>query len=274
MKKQFKSGWKKLTRYFLLLIAMFIISGFILAMPIPKTNTKAMPDTTLLKLSEELLYHVKTTEPTKDLETVLGNLNMQQLIAGLNNDDAIKTFWINMYNAWYQILAVREKQNRPKIFTGKMILIAGQNFSLDDIEHGILRKYRCKYSMGYLPQFFPGKLIKQLAVATIDYRIHFALNCGAKSCPPIAFYSYEHINKQLDLATKSFLNSETEFDEVSKEVRVSKIMDWFRADFNEKKGIREIIKIFLKKDVTGYEVKFRDYNWDAAMHNFNEETNE
>ncbi len=117
------------------------------------------------------------------------------MIDGLYNDDAIKTFWINIYNAWFQILATREKKKSPEIFTGKLITIADTKFSLDDIEHGILRRYRWKLSRGYLPELFPGRLIKQLAVAKIDYRIHFALNCGAKSCPPIAFYTYFNINK-------------------------------------------------------------------------------
>ncbi len=229
-----------------------------------------MPDTALLKLSEELLYNVKTEAPTYDLELALAKFDRQQLIGGLNSDNAIKTFWINMYNAWYQILAVREKQTRPKIFTAKLIPIAGKEFSLDDIEHGILRKYRWKYSMGYLPRFFPGKLIKQLAVSKIDYRIHFALNCGAKSCPPIAFYSYAHIDKQLDMATKSFLSSETEIDDTAKELKVTKIMDWFRGDFNGKKGIKKIIKQVLQRDVTDYTIKFKPYNWGEALHNFNE----
>lgn len=113
-----------------------------------------MPDTTLLKLSEKLLYQVKTNQPVSELEYDLAKINLQQLIGGLYNDNAIKTFWINMYNAWYQILAAREKLKRPEIFTDKKINIAGKNFSLDDIEHGILRKYRWKYSMGYLPNYF------------------------------------------------------------------------------------------------------------------------
>lgn len=241
-------------------------------MPIDKTNTSAVPDTTLLKLSEDLLYQVKTEEPTHELELRLAEIDMQYLIAGLNKDDAIKAFWINMYNAWYQILAVREKQKKPEIFTGKLIYIAGKKFSLDDIEHGILRKYRWKYSMGYLPKFFPGKLIKQLAVSKIDYRIHFALNCGAKSCPPIAFYTYSNINTQLDLAAKSFLGSETEIDDANKVIKVTKIMDWFRGDFNGKKGIRKIIKQVLQKDVNDYAIKFKIYNWDAALHNFEKDS--
>lgn len=113
-------------------------------------------------------------------------------------------------------------------------------------------------------------MIKQLAVSKIDYRIHFALYCGAKSCPPIAFYTYENINKQLDIATKSFLHSETEFDDAKKQVRVTKIMKWFIAGFGGKKGIRKIIKEKLQKDVEGYSVKFKMYDWAAELAKFEE----
>lgn len=257
--------------FFLLLLVMYVSAGFTYAIPISKTNTDAMPDTSLLRLSENLLYNVKTEEATTEIESKLATIDKGRLIEGLNNDDAIKTFWINIYNAWYQILALREKKKNPVIFRGKLILIAGRKFSLDDIEHGILRKYRWKYSKGYLPKFFPGKLIKQLAVSKIDYRIHFALNCGAKSCPPIAFYSYENIDKQLTIAKKSFLSTDIEIDDAQSEIRVTKIMDWFIADFGGKKGIRNIIKEVFQKDVTAYTIKFKPYNWDEALHNFQEQ---
>ncbi len=227
-----------------------------------------MPDTSLLQLSEQFLYKVKLEEPTDELEKQLATLDYNRLMNGLNNDKAIKTFWLNMYNGWFQVLAVREKLRRPEIFTSKRITIASKKFSLDNIEHGILRKFRWKYSKGYLPSFFPGKTIKQLAVGKIDYRIHFALNCGAKSCPPIAFYNYEKLDKQLDVAAKVFLNSETEIDTANKTLTVTKIMDWFRGDFGGKKGIRRIIKERLKKDVDGYKIKFKPYNWDELLHNF------
>jgi len=253
---------------FFLLLVVYLSAGYTSAFPISKTNAVAMPDTSLIKLSENLLYNVKTEEPTAEIENKLATIDKGRLLDGLNNDNAIKTFWVNMYNAWYQILAVRRKKRNPEIFTGKFIPIAGKQFSLDDIEHGILRKYRWKYSKGYLPKFFPGKLIKQLAVSTIDYRIHFALNCGAKSCPPIAFYSYENIDKQLNIAKRAFLISETEIDDMKKELRVSKIMDWFIGDFGGKKGIRNIINEIFQKDVTEYTIKFKPYNWDEALHNF------
>ena len=157
---------------------------------------------------------------------------------------------------------------RPKIFTKKVIVIASKSFSLDNIEHDILRKYRWKFSMGYLPKFFPGKLIKQLAVSKIDYRIHFALNCGAKSCPPIAFYSYDKIDQQLDLASRNFLKSETVVNDELKEITTSKILSWFKGDFGGKKGIRKILGKEFGKDLSGYKIRFNDYDWDSVLKNY------
>ncbi len=150
---------------------------------------------------------------------------------------------MNIYNAYYQIIAIEEKLKPPKIFSSKAIYFSDASFSLDDVEHGILRKYRWKYSFGYLPQFFPKKIIKQLAVEQIDCRIHFALNSGAKSCPPIAFYKYDKIDEQLDVATRSFLKSETGFDDQNKTVYVTKIMQWFKSAFGGTEGIRNLLHI-------------------------------
>lgn len=219
----------------------------------------------MLKLSEELLYAVRTESATDSLETVLASLPMQQLMEGLSNDTAKKTFWINLYNAFYQLLATREKKTRPGIFKEKLVPVAGHFFSLDDIEHGILRKYRWKYSMGYVAQLLPSRIIKRLAVNGIDYRIHFTLNCGAKSCPPIAFYQYERLDQQLETATRIFLRSETAIDTVGKTVQVSKILQWFKGDFGGKKGIRSLLSKVFNRDFTGYRIRFKDYDWSARL---------
>lgn len=225
----------------------------------------------IFNLSGELLYKVKIKADSKEVEKALSGLTYNQLFKGLNNDAAKKTFWVNMYNAWYQILAIRLNKTRPKIFTEQLIPVAGLSLSLDDIEHGILRKYRWKWSMGYLPQFLPQKVIKELAVDSIDYRIHFALNCGAKSCPPIAFYRYDKIEQQLDMATVAFIKGESEIDESKKRIITSKILSWFKGDFGGSNGIRAIMTKVFKRDFTGYSFQFNDYNWDADLANFEKE---
>lgn len=225
-------------------------------------------DQQLVSLSGQLLLYVKSEDPTDSLELALSRIAPSELKTGLSNDIARKVFWINMYNAWFQILSLRDTVDQSNLFTVKSIPIATMLFSLDEIEHGILRKYRSKYSLGYLPQFFPPSIIKQLSVSKIDYRIHFALNCGAKSCPPIAFYDYDSLEEQLETAARSFLSSETEIDEEKKLVRASKIMEWFKADFGGIRGIRRILSKYLDKDLSGYAIQFKEYNWDAQLKNF------
>lgn len=222
------------------------------------------------KLSESLLLAVKMEKPSTEIEQNLASLDLELLFQQLKDDSYKKAFWINLYNAFFQILRKEKQVEKPEIYKGKFIDIAGQKLSLDDIEHGVLRRYRYKFSLGYLPNLFADKLIKDLAVDTIDYRIHFALNCGAASCPPIAFYTQDKIEQQLELATLSFLESETEVDKSKKEIRISKLFIWFQGDFGGPKGIRKILTDKLKVDTKGFKMKYRDYSWEEQLSNYSE----
>ena len=174
------------------------------------------------------------------------------------------------YNAWYQLFAVRDNLDRPEIFTHRGIRFKGFSLTLDDIEHGILRRYRSKYSLGYLPQLLPAEVIKRLAVSRPDFRIHFALNCGARSCPPIAFYEIDLLDQQLDLAAKTYLTSESEVKDNEKIVYTTRLMEWFHGDFGGKKGQLEILSKYLGRNLSGYSIRYRDYDWSDALMNFGE----
>lgn len=226
------------------------------------------PNDSVIALSERILLGVKTSQNTENLEQTLAAISFETLIEALPNDQAKKVFWINIYNAYYQILATKYKLRRPKVFTKRSVLIGDTKFSLDDIEHGILRRFRSKFSLGYLPQIFVSKKIKSLCVQQIDYRIHFALNCGAKSCTPIAFYSYKTIEAQLNQAAVSFLESETTIDDINKKVTTSKILQWFKGDFGGEQNIKLIIQQHLNKNVNGYKLRFKKYDWNEDLRNF------
>ena len=111
-------------------------------------------------------------------------------------------------------------------------------------------------------------LIKKLAVEKIDFRIHFALNCGAISCPPIAFYSSEKIEQQLQLASLSFLEGETDIYADKKEVHVTQLFRWFLADFGGKSGIRKILREYLDFDSKSYQIIFKPYSWEEQLDNY------
>jgi hypothetical protein len=219
-------------------------------------------------LSERLLLDVKKKKDTSSIQLQLAELALDFLAQQLINDDHKKAFWINIYNAYYQILRVEKKTTKSAIYKKKLFSIAGNLLSLDDVEHGILRKYRYKYSFGLFAHLFPSKFNKSNAVNDLDYRIHFALNCGAKSCPPIAFYHAEAIHAQLDLATQSFLEGESDFNDESKVIYTTALFKWFYYDFGGSKGIRRIIAEQLNKDVTDYTIKYKKYSWEDDLANF------
>jgi len=135
-------------------------------------------------------------------------------------------------------------------------------------EHGILRRYRYKYSLGYFSNLFASKFVKKHAVEKLDYRIHFALNCGAESCPPIAFYNVKDIDEQLTKATQEFLEVESDFDDQKKIVFTTALFKWFYADFGGNNGVKKIYKEQLNRDISNYKIKFKKYSWEDNLNNF------
>jgi hypothetical protein len=79
-----------------------------------------------------------------------------------------------------------------------------------------------------------------------DPRIHFALNCGARSCPQIAIYSSANLEKALNMATASYCNSEIEVLPANNEIRLSKLFLWYKNDFGRSETeILRLIEIFI-----------------------------
>lgn len=226
----------------------------------------------LVQLSQEFMYAAKTGDSTGYFEQLLQEVSYADLKTGLQSDDEKKAFWINLYNGFTQVLLKHNPdsyKNRGKFFSARHINIAGKQFSLDDIEHGILRRSKIKWSLGHLNKLFPGKTEKELQVSQLDYRLHFALNCGAKSCPPIAFYNPENINPQLELATNAYLQSEAEYDATSNMLKLPAIMGWFRRDFG---GKRKMIALAREKKIIPQDanpkIKFKPYDWTLYTNNY------
>lgn len=225
----------------------------------------------ILKLSEELLYNVKLNLPYENEVHQLSKLKYKNIIVKLATDNHKKAFWINIYNSFYQILAKQYKEGEiidENIYKTKSIIIASKRFSLDSIEHGILRKRKFVIGFGYLYNPFYPKFIEKLSVRVLDYRIHFALNCGAISCPPILVYDYDKIENQLELATHSFIESETILIENDKKIKTSRLFLWYLGDFGNFKKVKQIIGKVFHKNLSKFKISFQKYNWTKQLHNF------
>ena len=86
--------------------------------------------------------------------------------------------------------------------------IGGQCFSLNDIENGILRGNKGSMATLYMTPFGKGDPRIVHALPEAEPKIHFALNCGAKSCPPIKTFKPDGIDAQLKTATDSYLEND------------------------------------------------------------------
>lgn len=153
-------------------------------------------------------------------------------------------YWINAYNAFtvklildnYPLSSITNLDN-GKPWDVKRIQLGGKNYSLNNIENDILR-----------PQFK-------------DARIHFAVNCAAISCPPLLnrAWTAANLESNFEKQAKAFINN-TSFNKITaKEVEVSKIFDWYSADFS---NLIEFLNRYASVKINANaKVKFKEYDW-------------
>ena len=119
-------------------------------------------------------------------------------------------FWINLYNALMVDAVIgfhvaRSVTDVRGFFWRAAYTIGGWRFNANDIEHGVLRA-NAPHPAIPGAHFAARDPRRGFSLANHDPRIHFALNCASQSCPPISFYASEQIDRQLDLAARSFIN--------------------------------------------------------------------
>lgn len=237
----------------------------------PFAETKA-ETTDLNELSEQFLQKIQDGESTLDIEGKLANITIKELQKTLVTDEQKYAFWINVYNAYIQVILKEHPEyydDRRDFFSKEQIKIAGETVAFSKIEHGIIRKSQWELGLGYFRKVFPDKFERKLRVNKRDYRVHFALNCGAKDCPPVAIYTPERIVEQLKKGTETYLQRTSEYDSSSKTAKVTALFSWFRGDFGGKNGVKKILKehniIQTTKDV---ELEYKNYDWTLDLDNF------
>jgi hypothetical protein len=144
-------------------------------------------------------------------------------------------------------------------FDGRRYRVAGRDLTLDDMEHDWLRQ-RLR-----------------------EPRIHFALVCAARSCPPLRAEAYEaeRLDVQLDEQTRLFFNHApaNRFDPEAGVVRLSSILRWFGEDFEiyapargfagtlAERGVLALAARFLPPPIAAwlsrgdYRIEYADYDW-------------
>ena len=192
------------------------------------------------------VYYQKLAERSDvldELTTRIARADQNQM-----SGSTLKAFYLNAYNIMTieQLVAhypVKSPKNLDGFFDGMTHTVAGQSMTLDDLEKRTLY------------QQFP------------DARLHFALVCGAKGCPPLRDRAYQpdKLNEQLDKQARRAMADE-DFIRVQPEerlVKASKIFQWYRDDFlAEASSILSYINQYRPGQLPAdTRVRYYSYNW-------------
>ena len=181
-------------------------------------------------------------------------------LADFTDADARLALWLNAYNAIAisQVLEVYPIASiRPKVlgipnwlsfldfFTRSNSIIGGKKYSLNQIEHAILR-----------PEF-------------AEPRIHFALVCAAVGCPLLRRGAYfpESVRTQLEAEASRFIHNpdKVRYDAQKKTLYLSKIFKWYGEDFVKAAGsVAEYAGGYLGPEAAvgdGWAIVFLPYDW-------------
>lgn len=226
---------------------------------------------TLEELSQELLKTIKAEKSTTELEALYKNLTVKRLSEELTTDKQKIAFWVNTYNEFIQIKLNANPslyEDRGRFFSMKQIAIAGRLCSFEKLEHGIIRRSQKPAGLGYVKKIFPGRFERKLRVGERDHRVHFALNCGAKSCPPVGIYSSAKLDEELNYMGTRYLKNNTTYDADTKIVKSTTLFSWFRGDFGGLDGAKQILKNEELIPSTDVKLEFNDYDWTLLTNQF------
>lgn len=168
-------------------------------------------------------------------------------------------YWVNVYNALtlkgilreYPIKSIRDRTSRLggyNIWKDLLLWVDNKTYSLDDIEHQILRK------MG-------------------EPRVHAALVCGAKGCPPLSRQAYTgaELDGQLTANGQRFFARPESFqaDPGGRVLYLSPLLKWYGKDFGQTTAEQlRVLRPLLPSsggaglaDNPGVTVRFLDYDW-------------
>ena len=149
-------------------------------------------------------------------------------------------YWVNLYNALtvhvvldhWPVDSIRDIDISPGLFANgpwkkALIRVEGEDLSLDDIEHRILRP------------------IWQ------DPRIHYAVNCAAIGCPNLQPEAFTTINQErlLDAAARDYVNHPRGVTPTPDGLILSSIYEWFADDFAVDGGVVEHLRRYAAPEL-------------------------
>ena len=160
-----------------------------------------------------------------------------------------KAFWINAYNAYtiklilenYPLKSIMDiKQDGKTAWKISFAKVGGKTYTLDHIEHNILRKN------------------------LFDPRIHVGVNCASGSCPKLGNMAFteKNVDASLEKLMKEFINDSSRNKLSRNKVQISSIFDWFKEDFTKNGSVTDYINKYANEEInSNARISYLKYDW-------------
>lgn len=172
--------------------------------------------------------------------------------------------------------------SRNAFFSRVQMNIGSHLLSFNDLENGVLRANTRHPYASRAPFLSPEDPRWNWSLEKLDCRLHFGLNCGAKSCPPIKFFNPSNLEDELNLVSQAFCETDDAVlvREEAHEVHLSMLFKWFQSDFAtskdqlphvvvgfltgpKKEALQRMIDRQTKGDKRQIAIRFQAYDWSA-----------
>lgn len=183
-------------------------------------------------------------------------------------------FWLNAYNACALLAALEAAPGQDvhrveRLFERARVCVGGLAYSLDDIEHGLLRGNVHKHGrlFGPLAKDDPRLSFTPLI---FDERIHFALYSACRSTPALRVYHPGRLETELEDATREYLRRGVRVESEGAVIVAPQQLHWYARDFGGESGALAFVLERLEDDAAielidrrqgRVKLRYADFDW-------------
>lgn len=197
-------------------------------------------------------------------------------------------FSINLYNfmikyAFTKVGIGATDLGRNAFFNTVSLQVGGSSgrayvLTFQELENGVMRGNR-KAPYALSRPFGSNDDRLKLVMPRVDNRIHFALNCGASSCPPVKNFTEEGVEEELRIVAQAFCEDDNNVRIDGNTLYLSKILNWYIEDFggSTTESAVSVLK-FLRGDKAkalkalipsgSIKVRYNPYDWQTDASDF------
>jgi hypothetical protein len=182
-------------------------------------------------------------------------------------------FWLNVFNAIVvrdaaELARASGPREVERFFESPRANVGGLAYSLDDIEHGLLRGNVPKFG-GRRAPMRPDDPRRAYTPLAYDERMHFGLYCACRSSPPLRAFGGGLLDEQLEQATEGYLRREVRVEQQGALVILPRQFYWYGADFGGDRDALAFALARLDEDMADLvdrrrgkvKVRYADFDW-------------